>query len=905
MTRCLSILSVLALTCHGFGGEVVFVDNGVPRLVRAVGKPWARGEGYIECGGLNHYLHAGKALGTGDFHINARLTILKLAKSAASFTLDGTSHFGFEGGNGRLFVQGPLLSRTTQFIGDPAQFIADGKPFDFEVVRKGSEIRFLIDGKEAWKARFTARGPLAFGFRPWRSTMRIVGFSATGNLEDPPPPRTQPTAYTLPTLDLSADKARQVVVARGTQDLYQGHVHTLLMPDNKTIFAVWTIGHGGTCGPMKKSSDGGLTWGDLLPVPDNWHKVRNCPTIHRLIDPKGTARLFVFAGNGDMHQSISEDDGKTWTPMARNGLHCVVVPITIVPIDGGKRYLMHYHRGPNDRDRSPLIIWQSTSADGGLTWSPERKVGEFAGADPCEPAIIRSPDGKQLASICRENRRRYNSLIFFSNDEGKTWSTLRETPAAQTGDRHMPRYAPDGRLVMVFRDTCQGSPTRGDFVAWVGTYGDLAKGREGQYRVRLINSPKKGDLGYPGLELLPDGTFVATTYAVLKAGEKNSVVSVRFKLPEIDERAKMQPTLSDVFVSGQDGYHTYRIPAVIVSPKGDLLAFSEGRKKSRSDTGDIDIVMKRSTDGGKTWSAMAVIADQGPHVIGNPCPVVDRSTGTIWMPLTRNRGEEPEGSIMKGTTKEPRTVWLMKSTDDGHTWTKPVDISPTTRDAHWRWYATGPGVGIQLERGPHKGRLLIASDHSDHDYGKHPYRSHAIWSDDGGKTWSHSPGIGEKTNECQAVELANGSVVMNMRSYHGKKRRAIATSTDGGATWGEVTLDETLIEPVCQASLLRYTAQPAFAKNRILFSNPASASRDKMTIRLSYDECKTWPVAKLLYPGSAAYSCLVVLPDPSAPLRAGPTLGCLFERDGYSKITFARFTLDWLTDGKDKLRRRD
>jgi len=451
---------LLVAACSATGGETVFIDHGVPKHVRIVGADWKRGEGYIECGGYNNYLYADRVLGSGDFHVKARLTILKLARSAASFTFENRDHFGFEGGNGKLFVQGRRLSRQTQFIGDPGEFLQDGKPFDFEVVRKGADIRFVINGKEVWKSQFT-KGPVGlFGFRPWRSTMRLHAFSATGTLEEPPPERTQPTTYTIPTIDLSADKNRQVVVARGTKDIYQGHVHTLLMPDHRTIFAVWTIGHGGHCGPMKKSTDGGLTWSGLLPVPDNWRSVRNCPTIHRLIGPKGTARLFVFAGNGDMYQSISEDEGKTWTPMTKNGLHCIVVPITIIPIEGGKRYIAHYHRGPNDRDRSPLTIWQSTSADGGLTWSPERKVGEFRGADPCEPALIRSPDGRQLACICRENRRRYNSLIMFSNDEGETWTKMREVPAAQTGDRHMPRYGPDGRLVMVFRDTCQGTSPR-------------------------------------------------------------------------------------------------------------------------------------------------------------------------------------------------------------------------------------------------------------------------------------------------------------------------------------------------------------------------------------------------------------------------------------------------------------
>lgn len=364
----------------------------------------------------------------------------------------------------------------------------------------------------------------------------------------------------------------------------------------------------------------------------------------------------------------------------------------------------------------------------------------------------------------------------------------------------------------------------------------------------------------------------------------------------MSDRAGAPPEETDVFISGEDGYHTYRIPAIVVSPNGDVLAFCEARKHGSGDSGDIDLAMKRSTDGGKTWSRMRIIADHGPHTIGNPCPVIDGTTGTIWMPLTRNRGDEWEGQILGGATREARTVWLTKSNDDGRTWTEPVDISETVRQPHWRWYATGPGVGIQIQRGPHKGRLLIPCDHSDHDFGGHPYRSHAILSDDGGKTWRCGEPIGERTNECQAVELTDGTVLMNMRSYHDKKRRALATSSDGGETWSEVTLDPTLVEPVCQASILRYTAQPEYAKNRVLFCNPAGDARDEMTVRLSYDECRTWPVAKTLYVGSAAYSCLVVLPDTS--------IGCLYERDDYGKIVLARFTLELLTDGKDRLEKQ-
>lgn len=344
-----------------------------------------------------------------------------------------------------------------------------------------------------------------------------------------------PKNYTIPTIDISGETARQVVVALGTDKIYQGHVHTLLMPDGRTIYAAWTIGHGGVCGPMKKSDDGGLTWSELLDVPKDWRTVKNCPTIHRLVDPDGKARLMVFAGNGPMQQAVSEDDGRTWSPMRPNGLMTIVAPITIEAVDAGARLLMWYHRGSNDHDRSPLTVWQAASIDGGLTWGEAKAICAVDDADPCEPAVVRSPGGKQLLLLMRENRRRLNSLCITSNDEGKTWSAPKELPAALTGDRHMPRYAPDGRLVVVMRDTAAKSPTIGHFVAWVGRYDDIINGREGQYRVKLLHSHAGLDCGYPGLECLPDGTMVATTYIKYRPGpEKHSIVSVRFKLSEID-----------------------------------------------------------------------------------------------------------------------------------------------------------------------------------------------------------------------------------------------------------------------------------------------------------------------------------------------------------------------------------
>jgi sialidase-1 len=214
-----------------------------------------------------------------------------------------------------------------------------------------------------------------------------------------------------------------------------------------------------------------------------------------------------------------------------------------------------------------------------------------------------------------------------------------------------------------------------------------------------------------------------------------------------------------------------------------------------------------------------------------------------------------------------------------------MDITRDVKDPKWTWYATGPGVGVRLSTG----RLIIPCDHTEAK--TRTNRSHVIYSDDQGKTWKLGGVLGEKTNECQIAELSDGRLVLNMRSYHGKNSRAIATSKDGGMTWSPVTLDETLIEPVCQASLISFDLPGKKRGDRLLFSNPASKKREKMTVRLSHDGGKTWPVSRLLYKGPSAYSCLAVLPSGE--------VGCLYERgtrSAYETITFARFEVSWLMD---------
>jgi sialidase-1 len=347
---------------------------------------------------------------------------------------------------------------------------------------------------------------------------------------------------------------------------------------------------------------------------------------------------------------------------------------------------------------------------------------------------------------------------------------------------------------------------------------------------------------------------------------------------------------TDLYVSGTEGYHTYRIPSVIVTLKGTVLAFCEGRKHGSSDTGDIDMLLRRSTDGGKTFAKQQVVWDDGPNTCGNPCPVVDGTTGTVFLLLTHNLGQDPEGRIIARKSKGTRTVWISRSTDDGQSWSKPVEITKATKKPAWTWYATGPGAGIQL-RG---GRLIVPCDHVASD--AHGEGSHVIYSDDHGATWKLGGTVGPKTNECEAVELADGSLLLNMRNNNRRHRcRATAISRDQGLTWSAPAYDETLIEPVCQASIRRHGPAGEGRQGPILFSNPAqTGQRTTMTARISYDECKTWPVHKVLHAGPAAYSCLAMAP--------GGSVLCLYERGDkhpYEKITLACFNFQWLGGGKD------
>lgn len=339
------------------------------------------------------------------------------------------------------------------------------------------------------------------------------------------------------------------------------------------------------------------------------------------------------------------------------------------------------------------------------------------------------------------------------------------------------------------------------------------------------------------------------------------------------------PPQTNLWTAGQDGYHTYRIPALLFTPKGSVLAFCEGRKTSRSDHGDIDLLMKRSTDAGQTWSAQKIVHEAGGTdkiTIGNPCPLADPRTGIVWLPFTRDN----------------KSVFLTSSTDDGLTWSTPRDITATTTKPDWNWVATGPGIGIILTRGPHAGRFIIPCDHK--IAGEKTTNSHMMFSDDAGQSWKISPPIRPGGDECQVIERSDGTLLVNTRIQAGWQGwRGVATSTDGGTTWTTITLDKQLPCPKCEAAFLR------LRDGRLLFSNPhpplgpnghPTGDRVNLTLRLSSDEGRTWPQARLLHEGPSAYSSLAELPD--------GTWLCLYEsgtKSPYESLRLARLTPQWIT----------
>ncbi len=355
------------------------------------------------------------------------------------------------------------------------------------------------------------------------------------------------------------------------------------------------------------------------------------------------------------------------------------------------------------------------------------------------------------------------------------------------------------------------------------------------------------------------------------------------------------PTLeTQLFKNGEGGYNCYRIPAIIKTHKGILLAFAEGRKTSCNDFGDVDILLKISEDGGHNWTEKKVVAEFGGLQAGNPAPVEDLfdarfPEGRIFLFYNTGDVSEHEMRLGKGT----RNVHFITSNDQGKTWSKPTTISnqvhfnSTTSQAEkdWRTHATTPGHALQLTHAPYRGRIYVPANHSQGDpqEGFNEYRAYGFYTDNHGKDFAVSPDLNTpSSNEAIGVELEDGTLMLNVREQNGvSKERIIALSTSGGEQWDTEYFDSELITPVCQSSVLLFKGKQA---NALLYSGPNSRNqREKMTVKASFDKGQSWSLKKEVYAGTAAYSDLVQVDV--------DTIGLLYERDRdgiyFSLIPFA------------------
>lgn len=359
-----------------------------------------------------------------------------------------------------------------------------------------------------------------------------------------------------------------------------------------------------------------------------------------------------------------------------------------------------------------------------------------------------------------------------------------------------------------------------------------------------------------------------------------------------------RPVHVDVFRSGTEGYHTFRIPAIVTAADGTLIAFAEGRKENRSDPGggDIDLVTKRSRDGGASWSALAVLDDPGQGwAASNPTPVLDRNKGRLWVLF--NRWEPGRGTASSRPGTSDNQAWARWSDDHGATWSQPIDLTRVARDFdHWGAIFFGPGGAIQTR----SGRLIVPAamcpDSFDFFISLGGFsgrtslmRAYALISEDGGTSWRRGALVKAQTDENQLVELADGAILMDARQGAGE-HRWLTFSSDGGATWSDPVPGQN-VTPIA-AAIERYSFEEAGQPSRILWTGPAGPGRRRLVVRLSYDEGQTFSVERLLYGGLAAYSDLTVLADRS--------VGVLWERgvsQPYQFITFTRFGIDFLEGG--------
>lgn len=692
-------------------------------------------------------------------------------------------------------------------------------------------------------------------------------------------------------------------------------VHTYRIPglattNNGTLIAVYDVRRNNSADlqedidvGMSRSANGGLTWEPMKIIMDigEWGGLTNSengigdPSI--LVDRENnTIWVAALWAHGKSDQRIwvasepgiepkktgqivlvkSEDNGKTWsdpiniTKQVKNENWQLFLqgPGKGISMKDGTLVFPAQFKDENEVPHSTIIF----SKDHGKTWH----AGSGAKPQTTEAQVIELNNGSLMLNM-RDDRNRSDKTetngraVMITNDLGSTWAehptsnhTLIEPNCMASLIKE--EFLIDGKLQKVVLFSNPNSKYKRDNLTVKISFDDA---KTWPHEFNFLIDELSGN-GYSCLTKIDEKNI-----GILYEG---SLADLIFQIIPIEEIIKQHKGLNYIFKSGNDGYQSFRIPAIVTTNSGKILAFAEGRVNGSSDTGNIDLVMKRSDDNGNTWSPLKVIWNDGENVCGNPAPVVDSETGDIHLLMTWNRGDDHESQIISGESKDTRRVFVSKSKNEGETWSTPGEITASTKLENWTWYATGPCHGIQLKKGANKGRLVIPCDHIEALTKK--YYSHIIYSDDHGKTWQLGGSTPQdQVNECTVAELPNGKLLLNMRNYdRSKKSRKISWSEDGGLSWSNIQADSALVEPICQASII-YSEE----NQMLYFLNPAdSSARINITLKSSNNLGETWETVKVLNSGASAYSDLTLINK--------NMLGCLYEGGKFSPYEGIVFT---------------
>lgn len=494
-------------------------------------------------------LFAGKMIGSGSWQIRAEMNFVPARKDAQkptraaivfdqhSIVLDGEGH--------QILAEGKLTG--CHNLGHMQDWLAYGEDFILELEYKAGTLSIHINNKLLAELDIQAHEislPVRFGFAPGGAVLNIKEFEASaGKFQD-----IETLTFTIPQIDLNDRYDLQDVVARDTTEYY-GHPSSVLLEDGKTMTMMYLNGHAYGEPRWQRSYDGGQSWSGHLPLPEQWFQVpeiddpgirrktpfSEIPTLYRFPSIPGVDRVCMYTGRYPSRYALSEDGGATWSelrPLLFGGeqiAHAVVLFSDMIPLQDGT-YLGTFHKWVGDK----LVVFKASTSDG-LSFSKPEPMASHDEAILCEAEFIRSPDGKRIALLMRENSRQFQSFICFSEDEGMSWSAPVEVPPSLTGDRHKAIYTPDGRLIISFRDRGHDSPTFGSWVAWVGCFEDLEQGKEGQYRILLKKNFKGADCAYPTVHLLPDQSIYLATYGQWKPGDPNYILSFHLNMEELDK----------------------------------------------------------------------------------------------------------------------------------------------------------------------------------------------------------------------------------------------------------------------------------------------------------------------------------------------------------------------------------